>query len=47
MVDENFNKLPPLERDIHWNELEPEIPYTAASVGLKTSPQIGSADAVQ
>lgn len=47
MVDEAYNKLPPLERDIHWNEILPEIPYTEASYGLRDAPDIGSADAVQ
>uniref|UniRef100_A0A915KB43 Uncharacterized protein n=1 Tax=Romanomermis culicivorax TaxID=13658 RepID=A0A915KB43_ROMCU len=38
-----FNKCPKLERDLHWNDIQVEIPHTAASFGLKDQPQIGSA----
>ncbi|KAG3284893.1 bestrophin-1 isoform X2 [Ictidomys tridecemlineatus] len=30
-VDEMHQDLPPLERDMYWNEIEPHPPYTAAA----------------
>ncbi|KAL1236531.1 Bestrophin-1 [Trichinella spiralis] len=45
--DENYGRIPPLERDIHWNDVQAEIPHTAASIGLKDNPQIGSASAIE
>ncbi|KRZ56594.1 Protein pelota -like protein [Trichinella nativa] len=47
IADENYGRIPPLERDIHWNDVQAEIPHTAASIGLKDNPQIGSASAIE
>lgn len=43
LVDYNYNKLPPLEKDVHWDEEEPQMPHTVASAGIKDQPFIGSA----
>ncbi|KFD52090.1 hypothetical protein M513_07072 [Trichuris suis] len=47
ICDENYGRIPPLERDIHWNDVQAEIPHTAASLGLKDNPQIGSASTIE
>ena len=31
-MDELYCNLPPLEQDIWWDEIEPDIPYTMATV---------------
>lgn len=33
-VDDHFQVVPELKKDIHWDETNPEIPHTAASYGL-------------
>ncbi|MEJ1273424.1 bestrophin 1 [Cricetulus griseus] len=41
-VDEMHQDLPPLERDIYWNEIEPHPPYTVASVQSRRPSFLGS-----
>lgn len=41
-VDEMHQNLPPLERDIYWNEMDPQPPYTAASAQYRRSSFMGS-----
>ncbi|XP_014670956.1 PREDICTED: uncharacterized protein LOC106811752 [Priapulus caudatus] len=41
-VDEMYMCVPPLERDMHWDELEPMLPYTNASANHITKPHMGS-----
>ncbi|XP_012580851.1 PREDICTED: bestrophin-1 isoform X2 [Condylura cristata] len=41
-VDEMHQDLPPMERDIYWNELEPHPPYTAASAQSRRPSFFGS-----
>ena len=31
-MDELYCNLPPLEQDIWWDDIEPDIPYTIATV---------------
>lgn len=33
---------PPLERDLHWDELEPILPYSSATANHITKPHMGS-----
>ncbi|KAL1787715.1 bestrophin-1 [Sigmodon hispidus] len=42
-VDEMHQDLPPMERDIYWNEVEPQPPYTAASAQSRRPSFLGSA----
>ncbi|XP_012884436.1 PREDICTED: bestrophin-1 [Dipodomys ordii] len=41
-VDEMHQDLPPLERDMYWNEMEPHPPYTAASAQSRQPSFLGS-----
>ncbi|XP_049993365.1 bestrophin-1 [Alexandromys fortis] len=41
-VDEMHQDLPPMERDMYWNELEPQPPYTAASAQSRRPSFLGS-----
>ncbi|XP_051048112.1 bestrophin-1 [Phodopus roborovskii] len=41
-VDEMHQDLPPLERDMYWNEIEPQPPYTAASAQSRRPSFLGS-----
>ncbi|XP_052616976.1 bestrophin-1 isoform X5 [Peromyscus californicus insignis] len=41
-VDEMHQDLPPMERDMYWNEAEPQPPYTAASVQYRRPSFLGS-----
>ncbi|CAO2584647.1 BEST1 [Lemmus lemmus] len=41
-VDEMYQDLPPMERDMYWNEVEPQPPYTAASAQSRRSSFLGS-----
>ncbi|XP_038169924.1 bestrophin-1 [Arvicola amphibius] len=41
-VDEMHQDLPPMERDMYWNEIEPQPPYTAASAQSRRSSFLGS-----
>ncbi|OBS58756.1 hypothetical protein A6R68_10084 [Neotoma lepida] len=41
-VDEMHQDLPPLERDMYWNEVEPQPPYTAASAQSRRPSFLGS-----
>uniref|UniRef100_A0A915HVA1 Uncharacterized protein n=1 Tax=Romanomermis culicivorax TaxID=13658 RepID=A0A915HVA1_ROMCU len=44
VVDNNYNKLPPLEKDLFWKSgNDTEIPYTLASQGLADQAFKGSA----
>lgn len=43
LVDYNYNKLPPLEQDINWDDEESQMPHTVASAGVNDKPFIGSA----
>lgn len=46
-VTDQFNVLPSLEKDTHWNEVVCELPHTAASLCLKDSSFDGSASAAK
>eukprot|EP00071_Canis_lupus_P027237 XP_022260794.1 bestrophin-1 isoform X3 [Canis lupus familiaris] len=41
-VDEMHQDLPPMERDMYWNEPEPQPPYTAASAQYRRASFLGS-----
>lgn len=42
-VDEMYDNLPIVERDMYWNESEPQPPYTAASAEHRKPSFMGSA----
>nr|XP_023415538.1 bestrophin-1 [Loxodonta africana] len=42
-VDEMHQNLPPLERDMYWNDRDPQPPYTAASAQSRRPSFFGSA----
>nr|XP_040017689.1 bestrophin-2 [Gasterosteus aculeatus aculeatus]XP_040017690.1 bestrophin-2 [Gasterosteus aculeatus aculeatus] len=42
-VDEMYDSLPLVERDVYWNECEPQPPYTAASAEHRKPSFMGSA----
>ncbi|XP_068596038.1 bestrophin-4 [Brachionichthys hirsutus] len=42
-VDEMYDSLPLVERDMYWNESEPQPPYTAASADHRKPSFMGSA----
>lgn len=42
-VDEMYDNLPVVERDMYWNESEPQPPYTAASAEHRKPSFMGSA----
>ncbi|XP_056272943.1 bestrophin-2 [Pseudoliparis swirei] len=42
-VDEMYDSLPLVERDMYWNECEPQPPYTAASAEHRKPSFMGSA----
>lgn len=42
-VDEMYDNLPMVERDMYWNESEPQPPYTAASAEHRKPSFMGSA----
>lgn len=41
-VDEMHQNLPPLERDMYWNEMEPNPPYTVATLQSRRTSFLGS-----
>lgn len=41
-VDGMHQNLPPMERDIFWNEVAPQPPYTAASARSQRQSFMGS-----
>ncbi|XP_012368272.2 bestrophin-1 isoform X2 [Octodon degus] len=41
-VDEMHQNLPPLERDMYWNETEPQPPYTVAASQSRRTSFLGS-----
>ncbi|XP_005408190.1 PREDICTED: bestrophin-1 isoform X2 [Chinchilla lanigera] len=41
-VDEMHQNLPPLERDMYWNEMEPQPPYTVAASQSRRTSFLGS-----
>ncbi|XP_055952202.1 bestrophin-2-like [Argiope bruennichi] len=43
IVDEMHHKHPRLVKDMYWDELEPQLPYTKSSFMLRTQPHLGSA----
>lgn len=43
IVDEMYQRHPRLVRDIYWDELEPQLPYTKSSLSMRTQPHLGSA----
>lgn len=43
IVDDYYDALPPLRRDVHWKEDAIEVPHTKASFNLKNNPLVGSA----
>ena len=38
IVDEEHDYVPPLQRDIYWNEDAPQMPHTVASEGVMDNP---------
>jgi hypothetical protein len=44
MVDDRRAHVCPLQRDIHWDTEDIELPHTEASQGLKDRPMMHSAD---
>ncbi|KAG8563746.1 hypothetical protein GDO81_016192 [Engystomops pustulosus] len=42
-VDEMHQNLPPLEKDIYWNDSDPQPPYTASTVETRRPSFMGSA----
>ncbi|XP_073460707.1 bestrophin-4-like isoform X1 [Aquarana catesbeiana] len=42
-VDEMHQNLPPLEKDIYWNDTDPQPPYTASTVDTRRPSFLGSA----
>ena len=42
-VDEMYDNLPLVERDMYWNESEPQPPYTTASAEHRKPSFMGSA----
>ncbi|KAM5138005.1 bestrophin-1 [Mantella aurantiaca] len=42
-VDEMHQNLPPLEKDIYWNDTDPQPPYTASTVETRRPSFLGSA----
>lgn len=42
-VDEMYDSLPLVERDMYWNKSEPQPPYTAASAEHRKPSFMGSA----
>lgn len=42
-VDEMYDSIPLVERDMYWNESEPQPPYTAASAEHRKPSFMGSA----
>lgn len=42
-VDEMYGKFPRMERDLHWDSQEPDLPYTAAAIIHKIPTYRGSA----
>ncbi|GFR00117.1 bestrophin-3 [Trichonephila clavata] len=43
IVDEMHHKHPRLVKDMYWDELEPQLPYTKSSFMMRTQPHLGSA----
>ncbi|XP_077555934.1 bestrophin-3-like isoform X2 [Haemaphysalis longicornis] len=41
-VDEMYGKFPRMERDLHWDSQEPDLPYTAAAIVHKIPTYRGS-----
>lgn len=42
-VDEMYDSLPLVEKDVYWNDSEPQPPYTAASAEHRKPSFMGSA----
>ncbi|CAK9298061.1 unnamed protein product [Gordionus sp. m RMFG-2023] len=42
IVDGLYNVTPTLEKDIHWDDDQPDLPYTAAAKEFKKAPWMGS-----
>lgn len=42
-VDEMYDNFPLVERDVYWNESEPQPPYTTASAEHRKPSFMGSA----
>lgn len=42
MVDDQFDKAPPIERDAFWEDVMAEPLYTAEAASRPCNPQIGS-----
>ncbi|MEE6508603.1 hypothetical protein FKM82_021980 [Ascaphus truei] len=42
-VDEMHQDLPPLEKDLYWNDLDPQPPYTASTAESRRPSFLGSA----
>ncbi|XP_078612887.1 bestrophin-2a-like [Branchiostoma floridae x Branchiostoma japonicum] len=41
-VDDMYMSHPPLEKDIYWNQPDPDLPYTQAALSSRTTPFLGS-----
>ncbi|XP_064602008.1 uncharacterized protein LOC135467966 isoform X2 [Liolophura sinensis] len=41
-ADELYGDLPILEKDLYWDDLEPELPYTKSTICHKSEPFMGS-----
>lgn len=41
-VDELYGKLPRIQRDLHWDSQEPNLPYTPAAMSHKIPTYRGS-----
>ncbi|KAI8515100.1 chloride channel [Branchiostoma belcheri] len=41
-VDDMYLCHPPLEKDIYWNQPDPDLPYTQAALSSRTTPFLGS-----
>ncbi|KAM4617757.1 bestrophin-1 [Discoglossus pictus] len=42
-VDEMYQDLPPLEKDVYWNDSDPQPPYTASTAETRRPSFLGSA----
>ncbi|XP_063802166.1 bestrophin-1 [Pseudophryne corroboree] len=42
-VDEMHQNLPPLEKDLYWDDLDPQPPYTASTIDTRRPSFLGSA----
>ena len=43
IVDQMHNRCPKLVKDLFWDDIQPTLPYTRSSYGLRSQPHLGSA----